>query len=40
MNFILSENHDDNAVEMRKVYCDILIELAEKNDKICVLDAD
>lgn len=40
MNFTLSEKHDDNAVEMRKVYCDTLIELAEKNDKICVLDAD
>jgi transketolase len=29
-----------NAVEMRTVYCEILIDLASKDDRICVLDAD
>lgn len=29
-----------NAVEMRRVYCDTLIELAYKDDRICILDAD
>lgn len=40
MNFTLSEIHEDNDVEMRKVFCDTLMELAGKNDKICLLDAD
>ena len=40
MNVILSEKHEEQVFEMRKVYCDTLVELAEKNSQICVLDAD
>ena len=36
----LAEKPYDDPVEMRKVFCDTLMELAEKNKDIIVLDAD
>lgn len=40
MNIILSKENAPEAVEMRKVYCETLMELAEKNENIIALDAD
>lgn len=36
----LSKTHEKDALEMRKVYCQSLIELAKENKDIVVLDAD
>lgn len=40
MNIILSQTNQKEDKEMRDVYCRTLIELAEKDDRIVVLDAD
>ncbi len=40
MSVIITKNKVREEVEMRNVYCSTLIELAEKDDRIVVLDAD
>lgn len=40
LSVILAKNNEQEKVEMRKVYCQTLIELAEKDDRIVMLDAD
>jgi len=40
MSIIQSAHNDDEELEMRKVFCDTLMELAEKDDKVLVVDAD
>jgi transketolase len=40
VNVILSYKNDPEIVEMRKVYCDTLIGLAENNPQVMALDAD
>lgn len=36
----ISKTHEKDALEMRKVYCQSLMKLAEENEDIIVLDAD
>lgn len=40
MSYTVRNTFEKSAVEMRKVYTDTLIDMARKNDKICILDAD
>jgi len=40
MDIILSKENAPEKVEMRKAYCETLMELAEKNENIVALDAD
>ncbi|MGI5850208.1 MAG: transketolase family protein, partial [Christensenellales bacterium] len=40
MKIILSSNNDPEKVAMRDAYCQTMIELAEKNRDIIVMDAD
>ncbi|MBQ7093980.1 MAG: transketolase family protein [Clostridia bacterium] len=40
MSYTIRNTFEKSAVEMRKVYTDTLIDMARKNDKICILDAD
>lgn len=40
MTILLTKNNVKEDIEMRKVYCQTLIELAKKNKQIVVLDAD
>jgi transketolase len=40
MKVMLSSNNDPEEVEMRKAYCETLIELAGKNRQVIALDAD
>jgi transketolase len=40
MGYTVKSVFEKEAVEMRKVYCNTLMELAETDPRICVLDAD
>ena len=40
MNIIPAKENVNEELEMRKVFCDAMIELAEKDDKVVVMDAD
>ncbi|PKP56609.1 transketolase [Candidatus Atribacteria bacterium HGW-Atribacteria-1] len=40
MTILLAKNNVKEDIEMRNVYCQTLIELSRKNEKILVLDAD
>lgn len=40
MSIIVAQNNVEEKVAMRDAYCETLIDLAQKNEKICVLDAD
>lgn len=40
MSIVLSKNNDPEKVAMRDAYCQTLMELAEKDDRIVALDAD
>lgn len=40
MNIILAKQNIPEEIEMRKAYCETLMELAEKNEDIVALDAD
>ena len=37
---ILSKDHSKDAEDMRSAYCESMIEMAEKDDRIVALDAD
>ena len=40
MNVKLAKDNSLEKVEMRKVFCDTMIEVAKKNEKVVLLDAD
>lgn len=40
MNIILAQNNIEEKISMRDAYCETLMEVAEKNEKVCALDAD
>lgn len=40
MNSLILENYELDSVEMRKAYCDALIDIARINDKVMAVDAD
>lgn len=40
MSVELASTHEISSVELRKVFCDTLLELAREDPRICLLDAD
>lgn len=40
VNIILAQNNIEEKISMRDAYCETLMEVAEKNEKVCALDAD
>ncbi len=40
MSVIVSKSHENGTVELRKVFCNTLLELAAEDPRVCVLDAD
>lgn len=40
MSVIVAKDHGVNNIELRKAFCETLIAMAEKDDKVVVLDAD
>lgn len=36
----VAESHENSSVELRKVFCDTLLDMASKDNRVCVLDAD
>ena len=40
MSVKVATNHETGTVELRKVFCDTLLDMASKDPRVCVLDAD
>ena len=40
MGVIVADFHKHGDAELRKVYCNTLMELAAEDERVCVLDAD
>ena len=40
MSYKVKDTFEKSTVEMRKVYAETLMEMAEKDERICILDAD
>ena len=36
----IAESHENSSVELRKVFCNTLLDMASKDNRVCVLDAD